>query len=45
MLMIYQPWDVVDNALIAHRAAEPALNIFQSGAPFLCVGRFISEKS
>ena len=43
---IHQPWDVVDNKLIAQLAAQA-----ESGAPpaderpFLCVGRLIQEKN
>ena len=43
---IYQPWDVVDNDLIADLAAESASeSLSKVERPFLCVGRFIPEKN
>ena len=43
---IHQPWDVVDNQLIAQLAAEAASSAPPSDErPFLCVGRFIPEKN
>ena len=43
---IHHPWDVVDNELIAHLAAESASeSLSKAERPFLCVGRFIPEKN
>ena len=43
---IYKPWDVVDNKLIAHCVAETRpSSLINTARPFLCVGRFISEKN
>ena len=41
---IFQPWDVVDNLLFAQMAAQMPPPPPQE-RPFLCVGRFISEKN
>ena len=41
---IFQPWDVVDNLLFAQMAAQRPPPPPQE-RPFLCVGRFISEKN
>ena len=44
--VIHQPWDVVDNGLIAQLAAQAELRLStEEERPFLCVGRLIPEKN